>query len=184
MSAAQVTRRCGLAIARLPLDSRARISARTADLPPGRDGGLRYACLYSCHHSRPDGNGRGTRGIGNPGIIDRHIARFRLEDRKTQGLLEGFYDILPGRQGIDPVLPKIVGPRLSCMGELALAVAESGAEGRYLGSLYGFTIFVKENRMLAIGLSLGGRVGIMTQDRGTCYLAAGWIRNELLPALS
>jgi hypothetical protein len=41
MSPAQPMRRCGLTIASLPLDSKARISGRTADL---KDGGLRYAC--------------------------------------------------------------------------------------------------------------------------------------------
>jgi hypothetical protein len=41
MSAAQQMRRCGLTIASLPLDLKARTRGRTADL---KDGGLRYAC--------------------------------------------------------------------------------------------------------------------------------------------
>ena len=49
MSAAQQMRRCGLTIASLPLDSKARICERTADL---KDGGLRYACYSSAIFER------------------------------------------------------------------------------------------------------------------------------------
>jgi len=42
-------RRCGLTIASLPWDSKARIQGRTADR---KDGGLRYACLSQAEFSR------------------------------------------------------------------------------------------------------------------------------------
>ena len=90
----------------------------------------------------PDCNGRGACGIGNSRIIDRYLALFGLDDRKKPGLLIGFNDLLARRQAIDPELPEIVGPRPSGMGELALPVPVSVAEGRNLSSLDGLTIFV------------------------------------------